>query len=617
MKRRRYKYLYQLILTSCVLVIVPTLLFSVVWKRSYGEMKRLNNEHYREISRLFSGTFAESVTRLKKHATVFSVNSKDNKAGMGIFYEGTRKMQESQYYYLEACKSLADYCRKIAVDDLAVYYYGKDLVLNEESKYNVENYIQWNLNSKEGDGQYEKLSELFEEESYDRSKVIYKPIRDTNGAFKKLLIGVCTELGKDREKALLLFSMSQKDFEFFYLSAQGQSWEKYYAFDSATGENLFAIGEKAETGAVTSVDQINTDKENVFMVQNERMDLTFILDVSDDQTQNNILTFYSRMKLMMLYIVILMLLICCLAVYYNYRPVYSLLERTKRTGKDEFDLFSSVMDEQDHLVTEQRMQIIDLLMNCLIYGMPISEKHIDKLGVSERIRRYCVFLIDNYVLNSDEVEQVMEKVEQEFHTLLFITDLQGEKATVLISFMENEGEGIIHEWLKNWCALHIQKEYVLHRGCAVEDINEIRKSLDFCRAAGVQKSDSRDIDEKEKVMENVREKAKAAERLKQEVLSYLEIHFKDADLSQTKVADDFRISVYTLSRLFKNQFGIGFTEYVNGKRLEYAKELLLTTDLSIKEISTMAGIMDANYLARIFRRYTGVSPVEFRNKQGV
>lgn len=358
MKRRRYKYLYQLILTSCVLVIVPTLLFSVVWKKSYGEMKRLNNEHYREISRLFSGTFAESVTRLKKHAMVFSVNSKDNKAGMGVFYEGTRKMQENQYYYLEACKSLTDYCRKIAVEDLAIYYYGKDLILNGASKYNIKRFLQGNLSVEEGDEQYERLIKLFKEESYNWSEVVYEPIRDKNGNFKELLIGVCTELGKDKEKALLLFFMNQKDFEFFYLSAQGQSWERYYTFDNDTGEVLFVIGEENGSGrtqddAVTNIDQLNSDrkKENVFVVRNERMNLTFILDVSDDQTQNNILTFYHRMKLMMLYIVILMLLICCLAVYYNYRPVYSLLERTKRTGRDEFDLFSSVMEEQDHLVT--------------------------------------------------------------------------------------------------------------------------------------------------------------------------------------------------------------------------------------------------------------------------
>lgn len=50
--------------------------------------------------------------------------------------------------------------------------------------------------------------------------------------------------------------------------------------------------------------------------------------------------------------------------------------------------------------------------------------------------------------------------------------------------------------------------------------------------------------------------------------------------------------------------------------LKSRKALKFYNTLSIKEISTMAGIMDANYLARIFRRYTGVSPVEFRNKQG-
>ena len=48
-------------------------------------------------------------------------------------------------------------------------------------------------------------------------------------------------------------------------------------------------------------------------------------------------------------------------------------------------------------------------------------------------------------------------------------------------------------------------------------------------------------------------------------------------------------------------------EYVNAKRLDYAKELLLTTSYSIREISILSGFGNDNYFSRIFKASTGVS----------
>ena len=97
-----------------------------------------------------------------------------------------------------------------------------------------------------------------------------------------------------------------------------------------------------------------------------------------------------------------------------------------------------------------------------------------------------------------------------------------------------------------------------------------------------------------------------------EVLAYLETHYRDPDLSQGQVADEFRISVYTLSRMFKKQVGVGFVEYVNYKRMEYAKELLLTTDYPVKTIAVMCGFANDNYFSKYFKNVVGESPSSFR-----
>lgn len=85
-------------------------------------------------------------------------------------------------------------------------------------------------------------------------------------------------------------------------------------------------------------------------------------------------------------------------------------------------------------------------------------------------------------------------------------------------------------------------------------------------------------------------------------------------MSQTQLADYFQVSVYSLSKMFNNQIGMGFSKYINSKRIEASKSLLITTDLSVKEIANMVGVPDDNYFSRIFRKYVGVSPIEFRNE---
>ena len=107
---------------------------------------------------------------------------------------------------------------------------------------------------------------------------------------------------------------------------------------------------------------------------------------------------------------------------------------------------------------------------------------------------------------------------------------------------------------------------------------------------------------------------KEQKSMKDDVLAYIALHFRDEDLSQTKVADYFGISNYTLSRMFKNQVGVGFTEYVNSKRLELAKELLLTTSYSVREISLMVGFSSDNYFYRLFKASMGISTSEFRDQ---
>lgn len=85
-------------------------------------------------------------------------------------------------------------------------------------------------------------------------------------------------------------------------------------------------------------------------------------------------------------------------------------------------------------------------------------------------------------------------------------------------------------------------------------------------------------------------------------------------LSRESVAQVFIISPTYLSHLFQKTGTVGFTEYLNHTRLEHAKYLLKSNDLKVKEIAHACGFVDSNYFCRLFRKTTGLSPSEYRQR---
>jgi two-component system response regulator YesN len=103
--------------------------------------------------------------------------------------------------------------------------------------------------------------------------------------------------------------------------------------------------------------------------------------------------------------------------------------------------------------------------------------------------------------------------------------------------------------------------------------------------------------------------------LQKDILDYVNENFTDPDICRTQVADHFGISIYSLSRLFKDSIGIGFTEYVTAKRMELSRQLLLTTDESIAQIASQIGINDPNYFSKLFKSTYNITPSKFRSQQ--
>lgn len=85
-------------------------------------------------------------------------------------------------------------------------------------------------------------------------------------------------------------------------------------------------------------------------------------------------------------------------------------------------------------------------------------------------------------------------------------------------------------------------------------------------------------------------------------------------LSLDLLSTELGINKYYISRIFTKKIGISFNDYVNSLRIDYSKKLLTTTDLSILEIANNCGFETQRTYNRIFKGYTQIPPLKYRNK---
>ncbi len=95
------------------------------------------------------------------------------------------------------------------------------------------------------------------------------------------------------------------------------------------------------------------------------------------------------------------------------------------------------------------------------------------------------------------------------------------------------------------------------------------------------------------------------------VMLHIDQHFRES-IDQKELAQRFGMTPFRFSRLFKDVNGVGFMEYILGRRMEYAKELLGNSQMQVTSIGYEAGFKDPSYFARSFKQLTGCTPSEYR-----
>lgn len=98
-----------------------------------------------------------------------------------------------------------------------------------------------------------------------------------------------------------------------------------------------------------------------------------------------------------------------------------------------------------------------------------------------------------------------------------------------------------------------------------------------------------------------------------EAAKYIQSNFHNK-LTLSDVASRLFINPSYLCRLFKQEMGFTFVEYVNYVRIETAKETIRKEEYSIAEIAELCGFENDSTFSRTFKTFTGISPSQYRKK---
>jgi two-component system, response regulator YesN len=99
------------------------------------------------------------------------------------------------------------------------------------------------------------------------------------------------------------------------------------------------------------------------------------------------------------------------------------------------------------------------------------------------------------------------------------------------------------------------------------------------------------------------------------VRQYIVDHYKDPNLSLAQISEAFDMNLKTLSRIFKEEFGEKFVDYLTKLRVDHAKAMLETTTDSVQSIAENVGYLYPMSFIRVFKKSEGMTPGDYRKEK--
>jgi len=610
-----HRYLAQMIFTCIVMILIPcvfSLHFTIY--HSFRQMQTESHEYYVQSSKNYFNCFLEEINSMISLS--YSIRSDSFRPGKPANNLLPSKLSISPYYFSDATESIAFYRNTASNALIGIYYPNQDWLITHSYKHTAESYVTDSLNIDDPGTLSDICSFL---KNSDSPKMDMYSLYPHLGSSGYLLMTVSTTIGHDKTPIIFLYLLDDSYIQTTFLESARYEALQFVIFDGETRELLFSSGSKnmeifsdmidfdsheVKNGQTFSIKQ-SGQEYSCFLTHSSSMNFYYGIIGAYDTIYHSSLNYFQSMQFAIGGFIIILFLLLFALIYINYKPIYFLMQKLqKHINTNDLESISTTIDSMTDELSELNLILKDYMLENILIGKPINQTLLERLEIAHHNGNYQVYALSNIYLNTNDRITLTNELADHCKIPSFIIDILMQDITIIICLLPHDAKTNVTEHLSHWIRTHYPNAHI-HPGSIVNSIDNLRDSFLACN-----------IPEKEnRKTKNKNTNVQMDEQttlLAHEVLEYLQKNFQNPGLSQALVADNFNISTYTLSRLFKNQFGIGFAEFISNQRIEHAKHLLLTTNSPIGEIAAQVGIPNLNYFSRVFKGSQGVSPTQFR-----
>ncbi|MEK3911169.1 helix-turn-helix domain-containing protein [Paenibacillus sp. FSL H7-0331] len=234
-------------------------------------------------------------------------------------------------------------------------------------------------------------------------------------------------------------------------------------------------------------------------------------------------------------------------------------------------------------------------------GSVIAFTDIDSKTGEEIFRSlpYIRELVHFYRLGEPEWQRHYSSLFAEIRIQLFSREQVANLMNYLLFHFYKEMSGLSAEYLECW------REY------AMNPINEWITTFDTVEELEAELH--RILEDARKRLDELRAQRSQHELIDQ-MKTYIENEFNNSDFSLVMLSEKFKLTPNYLSRLFKEEFGEKFIDYLASLRIEQAKQLLVETSAPIQDIGERVGYTHTFSFIRVFKKLVGRTPGDYRKE---
>ena len=314
------------------------------------------------------------------------------------------------------------------------------------------------------------------------------------------------------------------------------------------------------------------------------------------------------------------LIVCIISTKKIYEPLNNLIKKMKEnpsvdkaSGMDEYGFLGETYNS---LITKNKRSHISRIFNG-----NYSDFTSQILGFSkEKFLSFAVIPDDSSHRYSDMLEKIIDLMEPNPNWIGTITSNE------CISFIINEDDfdddrmdEIMEDLVNIQAAISDELDMTISvgLGTVVNSLDSLKFSHRYAMLA-VQYALS--IGENQVILYGEIENSKVAASVNKESLAdkieeYVVNNFHRQDFSADEIAEEVNLSLGYIRQIFRSERGITLNDYIISYRIDKAKDLLIETDHTAKDISEAVGYYDNRYFYTLFKKKVGMTTDEFRKSK--